>query len=156
MTKERTRRTVVVGVDGSEDALRAVRWAAPEAQRRGVPLRLVNAFGWADNRAVGHRLSEQGFGEVLGRVANESPWPLRRSPWRRRRESRWSGRSPPVTRFDVLRAESRRARLLVLGDRGMGRLDAVAAGSVAVAVTTHADCPVVVVRGDLSPARCHG
>ncbi len=33
---------VVVGVDGSESALRAVRWAAHEAVRRGAPLRLVH------------------------------------------------------------------------------------------------------------------
>ncbi|AHH98811.1 hypothetical protein KALB_5449 [Kutzneria albida DSM 43870] len=34
---------VVVGVDGSTTALYAVRWAAGEAARRQVPLRLVYA-----------------------------------------------------------------------------------------------------------------
>lgn len=33
---------VVAGVDGSASALRAVRWAAHEAVRRGAPLRLVH------------------------------------------------------------------------------------------------------------------
>jgi nucleotide-binding universal stress UspA family protein len=36
---------VVVGVDGSDDALAAVRWAAGEAQLRDRPLRLVAALG---------------------------------------------------------------------------------------------------------------
>ena len=39
-------RPVVVGVDGSASAYRAVEWAAGEAHRRGVGLRLVRAFSW--------------------------------------------------------------------------------------------------------------
>jgi nucleotide-binding universal stress UspA family protein len=39
-------RPLLVGVDGSESALDAVRWAAQEADRRQVGLRLVVAFGW--------------------------------------------------------------------------------------------------------------
>ncbi|MGC1212834.1 MAG: universal stress protein, partial [Micromonospora sp.] len=37
---------VVVGVDGSEPALRAVRLAAAEAARRHRPLRVVHGFIW--------------------------------------------------------------------------------------------------------------
>lgn len=33
---------IVVGTDGSEESLRAVEWAAQEARRRGVPLRIVS------------------------------------------------------------------------------------------------------------------
>jgi len=36
-------RDVVVGVDGSESALGAVKWAAHEAARRGAPLRILHA-----------------------------------------------------------------------------------------------------------------
>lgn len=43
MGEQRPPRSVVVGVDGSEGALPAVRWAAAEAHRCGLPLRLVNA-----------------------------------------------------------------------------------------------------------------
>jgi hypothetical protein len=39
-------RTVIVGIDGSESALRAVLWAAAEASRRRVPLRVVTSFEW--------------------------------------------------------------------------------------------------------------
>jgi nucleotide-binding universal stress UspA family protein len=40
------RTAVVVGVDGSDPALAAVRWAAVEAARRGAQLRLVAAVPW--------------------------------------------------------------------------------------------------------------
>ena len=53
MATHHPRRTVVVGVDGSDDALRAVRWAATEADRRGSLLRLVTAIPWTDGQLVG-------------------------------------------------------------------------------------------------------
>lgn len=39
-----TQPPIVVGVDGSLSALRAVRWAAGEAARRRVPIRLVSVY----------------------------------------------------------------------------------------------------------------
>jgi nucleotide-binding universal stress UspA family protein len=47
----------------------------------------------------------------------------------------------------VLTAESARAELMVLGDRGLGGFTGLLIGSVAVGLTAHAHCPVVVVRG---------
>jgi nucleotide-binding universal stress UspA family protein len=47
-------RTVVVGVDGSPQSLRAVRWGAVEAARRNAVLRLVSAFDWLPARNSGH------------------------------------------------------------------------------------------------------
>ena len=46
-------REVVVGVDGSESALGAVRWAAQEAVRRGAPLRIVHAASYLGRPGVG-------------------------------------------------------------------------------------------------------
>jgi nucleotide-binding universal stress UspA family protein len=43
-------RDVVVGVDGSECALAAVRWAAQEAGRRGAPLRILHAAPYLTRR----------------------------------------------------------------------------------------------------------
>jgi nucleotide-binding universal stress UspA family protein len=47
----------------------------------------------------------------------------------------------------VLEAESRRAHLLVLGNRGLGGFSSLLIGSVAVALAAQAACPLVVVRG---------
>ncbi|MGW5699332.1 universal stress protein, partial [Streptomyces asiaticus] len=38
--------TVTIGLDGSPESLAAADWAAREAQRRGLPLRLVHALDW--------------------------------------------------------------------------------------------------------------
>ncbi|HEX2074673.1 MAG TPA: universal stress protein [Geodermatophilus sp.] len=45
-------RDVVVGADGSEVSLRAVRWAAEEAERRGAPLRIVHAAPYLSRPGV--------------------------------------------------------------------------------------------------------
>jgi nucleotide-binding universal stress UspA family protein len=48
----------------------------------------------------------------------------------------------------VLLAEARDAVLLVLGNRGLGGFAGLLLGSAAVQVSAHADCPVLVVRGE--------
>ena len=48
----------------------------------------------------------------------------------------------------VLTAESERAQLVVIGDRGLGGVTGLLLGSVATALAAHAESPVVVVRGD--------
>ncbi|BCB89550.1 universal stress protein [Phytohabitans suffuscus] len=47
----------------------------------------------------------------------------------------------------VLIGESRRAFAVVLGDRGLGGFTGLLVGSVAVQVTAHARCPVLIARG---------
>jgi nucleotide-binding universal stress UspA family protein len=153
MIAERDRQDVTVGVDGSENALSAVRWAAPEARRRRVPLRVVTAFEWGEDRAVADRPGEQQLREVLHDLAGGV---VRVAADVARAEAPGLTVDPQVRHgspVEVLRAESRRAGLLVLADHGAGRLERLVAGSVAVAMTTHADCPVVVVHGALSTAR---
>jgi len=50
---------VVVGVDGSECGLGAVRWAAREAVRRGAPLRIVHAAPYLGHRGAGGTASPE-------------------------------------------------------------------------------------------------
>ena len=65
MNEQSIRRTVVVGVDGSDSATDAVRWGAAEAARRRVPLRLVIGFPWRED-VPGDRLHHGGeYRELL-------------------------------------------------------------------------------------------
>ena len=121
MNAEDRRRTVVVGIDGSEEALRAVRWAVPEARRRRATLRLVTAFAWTDDRMVGWPgLGQTAYGDRLRAFA----------------ENGMTAAADVATELDpdlpverdlvlgfpggVLVEQSRGAELLVVGDRGRG------------------------------------
>jgi len=148
MNVEDARRKVVVGVDGSQDALRAVRWAAREAVRRRAELHLVAAVLWSDDHLPEMRRSgHDRTGDVLRRLADLSLDGA---------EVAAAEAAPGVVAVrreivgfapSVLRDVSQDAELLVVGDRGRGRIASVMAGSVAVALAAHASCPVVVVRG---------
>ena len=58
MTTHPTNR-IVVGVDGSADAMPAVRWAAAEARRRHAALPLVAALVRAEDRLPGRAGTRQ-------------------------------------------------------------------------------------------------
>src|SRR4051794_26506752 len=129
MSAGRNRPHVVVGVDGSAEALRAVRWAAREAHRWEIPLRLVSAFEWAGDRAATHRLSEQRFREVLGRMAGEAVAVAESAARVVAPELDIERQVTSGTAIDILRNASATARMLVLGDRGASRTGSAVAGS---------------------------
>ena len=142
-------RPVVVGVDGSGSAYRAVEWAAAEAARRGVALRLVSAFSWTtSDHPVRHD----------GRVAQYRDQLLEAARHRLSRAARIAEDTSPGIEtapqveigapIEVLGSEARRAQLLVLGDRGLGGVTGLVLGSVAVALAARGACPVVIVRGE--------
>jgi nucleotide-binding universal stress UspA family protein len=146
MDARRAGRTVVVGIDGSESALQAVRWAAGEAARRNVPLRVVTAFGWTQARAVGQIGLGEGYRDIMLRRAREQL--AEAAALAERHTPDLDVEQQLVVGFPVpvLRAESRAARLLVLGDRGYGGISGLLVGSVSVAMAAQAECPVVLVR----------
>ncbi|MFD8006919.1 universal stress protein [Streptomyces mirabilis] len=137
---------IVVGVDGSEPSLRAVDWAADEAAVRGLPLRLVYASLW--ERYEGTSLAED-VGKPSEQVPAED---IVATAARRARR-----RQPDVkVSTDVLSEEpeyalvreSRSASALVTGTRGRSGLAEALLGSVSLTVAGHAQCPVIVVRGN--------
>lgn len=127
-------RPVVVGVDGSRSALRAVRWAAADAASRNAPLRIVTACDPGSGPARDH--ATRALVEAT-RVAGRARPGL---PVQRQLEV---GSAVPV-----LDAQARAALLVVVGDRGTGGVAGLSLGSVSAALGTHARCPVVVVRGE--------
>jgi nucleotide-binding universal stress UspA family protein len=138
--------TVVVGVDGSVMAMRAVRWGAAEAGRRDLPVRLVSAVG-GDAAPVAHPELVTKYRDVLVERARatlaEAAAVVRREASGVEVETHLVTGHPVA----VLRAEADRAQVVVIGNRGLSRVEGLLAGSVSVALATHAACPVVVVRG---------
>lgn len=140
---------VVVGVDGSRSACDAVRWAALEAERRDVGLRLVEASPWnapddprdgPDLRSALRDAAQAQLDEATA-VAEKTVAGLAVSA------DVYTGYPVPV-----LVDASRDADLLVLGNRGLGGVTGMLAGSVVVALAARSECPVVVVRGEPSPS----
>jgi nucleotide-binding universal stress UspA family protein len=136
---------VVVGLDGSESAQRAVRWAAVEAARRAAPLRIVHA----ELPLPADALDLSGMAR---RALHDEAM-----RWVRDATSAAEDGAPGLdvqVRVEVgsaarlLEEESETAALIVVGSRGLGGFTGLVLGSVAVALSCHAKCPVVVVRGD--------
>jgi nucleotide-binding universal stress UspA family protein len=140
---------VVVGVDASAGSYDAARYAADEAQLRGVPLTLVHAYTWPwiDLPLTEEELTDPAVRDkarhLLNRIAHRigAEYPdvpvvteLVEGP-------------PPA----VLVRRSGAAALLVVGHRGGGGFAELLVGSVAVHAAHHASCPLVVVRGTRGP-----
>jgi nucleotide-binding universal stress UspA family protein len=139
---------VLVGVDGSERSLEAVRLAAEEAALRHRPLHIVHAFIWPSVRValppgVIHPSEGELHREAEGLLAAAADEAHKAAPDIRVLPTVIAGAAVPV-----LLRESRHADLLVLGDRGLGGFGSLLLGSVAVHCVAHAACPVLVVRGE--------
>lgn len=137
---------IVVGVDGSDPALEAARWAAREARARGLPLRLAHACSLPPVRYPVDARAEQQWIDAMTahgeRILAEAAAAAHAvEPAAEVEVDQRLGR--PV---DILVAESERARMLVLGTRGLGGFQGLLVGSVSTAVAAHAHGPVVVVR----------
>jgi nucleotide-binding universal stress UspA family protein len=148
-----------VGVDGSPGARAALSWALVAAAQRGADVEVVAAFAvdlyWID----AYLLEPESLGEV------------RTDTEKRARAMVAEVRSDPAitgvpgsaeTVVDVValaggaaeilvkRAET--ADLLVVGSRGRGAVRSTLLGSVALHVSAHAGCPVVVVHTPPPPS----
>ncbi|MDG4811059.1 universal stress protein [Micromonospora sp. WMMD1120] len=145
------RAAIVVGADGSADADRAVRQAAREASWRGLPLRVVHAFIWP---LFNVPLGPPEGGPPESGLRNEANRIVERAVEQARAQEPGidvvgvvvEGAAPPV-----LIGEARTAEMIVVGSRGLGGFSGLLLGSVAVGVTPHAACPVLVVRGEPVP-----
>ncbi|WP_326834984.1 universal stress protein [Amycolatopsis rhabdoformis] len=139
----------MAGIDASEAALAAVRWAAAEAWSGHRRLVLFHA-GIFDDADL-----------VRGTPTEETERLLERAHrWIRRAAQVAEATAPGVATEYLIRLGlagellvglSEEAALLVLGSHGIGGLRGVAVGSVALRVAANARCPVVVVRGRVKP-----
>jgi nucleotide-binding universal stress UspA family protein len=133
---------VVAGVDGTATALRAVAWAATEARMRRLPLRIVHAAPYATGPA--------GVSRAAAILARAHTVARQREPHVDVGTERVDDHPVPA----LVRA-SEDAELLVVG-MASGGTGGVRYGSVALAVSCEARCPVSVVRGHhRSPSTTH-
>lgn len=137
--------SVLVGVDSHEPASAALIWAADEAARRGLPLRLVHAVP-----PVTHEV--RGFDEGRYRTALHQAGEAALGEARLAAEERHPGLEVGVVLADghpgqVLCRRSVGAAMIVLGSRDLNRVEEVLSPySVILPVSAQAECPVVVVR----------
>ena len=132
---------VVVGVDGSEGSLRALRWAAKEARIRGARLRLVRAWSYVDQPEGNFDPSYDE--EAARRVVDESVSSLGTDSAGLEIERRVVCDLPARALLDA----AADADLLVVGSRGLGGFQGLLLGSVSQQVAHHAPCPIVIVPG---------
>ncbi|WP_199432261.1 universal stress protein [Qaidamihabitans albus] len=138
---------VVAGVDGSPSAVNAAVWAATEAGRRNEPLRLVHAYVVPTRGYPGFLVSSQELREGLRAQGREWLDEARKAVEGVAPELRVETELVEAAAVPALLRESRDARMVVLGSRGLGGFTGMLVGSVAVALAAHGHSPVTVVRG---------
>ncbi|MFF9351458.1 universal stress protein [Streptomyces sp. NPDC014734] len=133
---------VVVGVDGSEGSFRALDWAATEASRSRLPLRVVHASLWERYEGLHPADAERPTEEVLAEhlVAEARDRARRLGP-----EVTVTADVQPEDPVASLVGESHEAAMVVVGSRGHGRIAGMLVGSVSLALANRSHCPVVVV-----------
>ena len=136
---------ILLGVDGSEHALRAAKTAADLARSmQSEILRIVVAYDSVPpylgepnmQTAISARMKEaekvlQKAMEVVGEIPGEVHTETLEGP-------------PAEAILDV--ADTRKCDLIVMGSRGLGRLTGLLIGSQSQKVVQHAPCPVLIVR----------
>jgi len=142
---EKKERFIVVGVDGSEPSLNALRWAAEQARMTGATLRVLTTWevatgtGWVptfpvdyDPQAVARQALDEAVTETLGADPDVAVERIVKE-----------GHAAPV-----LLAAAKDADLLVVGSHGHGAFAGMLIGSVSEHLVRHAPCAIVVVHCD--------
>jgi nucleotide-binding universal stress UspA family protein len=135
-------RRIVVGVDGSDSALAALRWAMRQAKLTGSRVEVVTvwhfpaAYGWEptgadpDFEGDAHQILADAVTAAERLQPGVTVLPLVEE-------------GPPA---EVLLRVAKEADLLVVGSRGRGGLRSALVGSVSLHCIQHAHCPVLVLR----------
>jgi nucleotide-binding universal stress UspA family protein len=140
---------IVVGVDGSASSRAALAWAVRQAALTGASVDAVYAWHEPPSYAYGYgysvllpvsdaaeKFASEVVNDAIAEVADLAPGVEIR---------------PVIVQDNAAQALLRAAKgadLLVVGSRGHGGFAEALLGSVGQHCVHHADCPVVVIRGD--------
>jgi nucleotide-binding universal stress UspA family protein len=140
-----TSRPVVIGIDGSQGSVNALRWGAAFAERHEVPIRLVHAY---DPSVHDMRIGGGYDAGVLTEVYDAARDQLEAAAVTTAEShpgltvsTRLVDDSAAASLID----ESHGAEVVVLGTHGVSAFSTLVAGSTAMNVATHARCPVIAV-----------
>lgn len=137
---------IVVGVDGSDNAARALAWAAALARQLGAELVAVHALGLLVHLGRDSAPAQSHQAEVLAQL--EGPWTeAARAAGVECRCALVDGN--PVTALQTA-AATEGARMIVVGSRGTGGFPGLQLGSTSHQLAQHAPLPVVVVPGPVA------
>ncbi|MCH5672149.1 universal stress protein [Streptomyces gilvus] len=139
-------RPITAGVDGTEESLAALDWAAREAVRRGLALRVVQAWRFQPYDAIDAADRETQAGWVRDAVDEAAKAVTARHTGLDVRTEVLEGET-----VDTLVAAAADAEMLVLGSRGYGPVVGFLLGSVGQQVIAETARPVVLVRADDRP-----
>ncbi|MER5756290.1 universal stress protein [Streptomyces sp. NPDC002088] len=145
-------RPITAGVDGTDESLAALAWAAREAVRRGLALRVVHA--WRFQSAVPAEVADR---DTQARWVRDAVAAAVRTVAERHPDLELSTDVLEGPAADTLVAAAADAELLVLGSRGHAAVVGFLLGSVGQQVIAEAVRPVVLVRaGDQAAAEAGG
>jgi len=144
---------IVVGVDGSDASLEALRWAADEARLRGANVLALHAWAFVPAAPIGDPgMIAIPAGDLAGQLEAESEAAKAQladavaAVFGPEPDVEVEQRLVEAEAGDALVAESDGTELVVVGSHGRSGLRAAILGSVSRHVVEHAHCPVVVIR----------
>lgn len=137
---------ILVGVDGSREALQAAEWAAARAKLNNAQLQLVCAYALPSYTAAS---MESGFAVIDNDVIRASAQTVVDETLTHLAKLGYQaeGRVEPGDPTAVLVQLSQQADLIVVGTRGTGGFADRLLGATSSALPAYSRCPVVVVPG---------
>jgi nucleotide-binding universal stress UspA family protein len=139
-------RRIVVGVDGSEPSIRALQWAARQAEWSGVMLEVLTAWTFPEHSAPLGIVPRVPWPEELIAEARVKLDEVIRDAIPEFNPQRVHAQVIRGSAVSVLTDATGDADLLVVGGHGRGSIAERLLGSVAERCVRHAGCSVVVIR----------
>lgn len=131
---------IVVGVDGSAAADRALRWAVREAELRSAVIELVYGYALHPHAAMFGRSDRDLANDTMDTIVERNRGLLDRVKWTTTLVALIAG--PTGALLDV----GEDADLIVVGSRGLGGFGELFVGGTSYRTAAHASAPVAVVR----------